>query len=60
MRRRKKNCLKNKILKVITGIMSCIACLGVMMLDSENLVIPLSFIAVSFIWIALFALANSQ
>lgn len=58
--RRRKAPKKNIILKAITAVMAVMACLGVMMLDSENLTIPLVMIAISFVWIALFALANKE
>lgn len=50
--------LKNRILKSITAIMAVMAALGVMMLDSENLTIPIALCAVSFSWLVLFASAN--
>ena len=58
MKRRKAS--KNIILKVITAVMAIMACLGVMMLDSENLTIPLVMVAISFSWISLFAIANKE
>ena len=58
MKRRKAS--KNIILKVITAVMAVMACLGVMMLDSENLTVPLVMVAISFSWIALFAIANKE
>lgn len=50
--------IKNFILKLITIIAGFVSVFSMMMLDSENIIIPVIAFTVSFIWLVLFAIAN--
>ena len=50
--------IKNFILKLITVIAGFILVISTMMLDSENLIIPVLCFSISLCWLLLFSYAN--
>lgn len=51
---------KNKVIKTITALSIINLFAGASGLDGENIVIPVIMIAVSLIWLFLFAAANGK
>ena len=57
-KRKRKNKIKNFVLKTVTWIAGIVFVLSILSLDSPNFVLPVVCLMVSMLWLAVFSWAN--